>query len=188
MPSAASIAAPLTGGHAPVTWLSQYDGLANAASNCGPTTMAMAVRAYGAYPEDTGKQVIAKMAAARGKSVYSDGGTPALGMENMAKSAGLRCTLNPDSSFARITGQLAAEELVAIAGDTFSLPYNYYPNRSEGHWILCTAYDPSTKLFEIMDPADSRPGPRYLTNAELGAFLAGNDGKYTYGGSMPIGF
>ncbi len=170
--------------HGAVPWMSQYDGLPNAASDCGPTTMAMAVRGYGVFTDLTNRELIATLAGARGAGVIAYGGTDALGMRNMAHYADLSIKLNPDCSFERLTNELAAGDLIAISGDTCALPYHYDAGCTEGHWILCTDY--SSGYFEIMDPADSRSGPRYLTNAQLGAFLAGTDGSYQYAGSMPI--
>jgi Peptidase_C39 like family len=170
--------------HGAVPWISQYDGLPNAASDCGPTTVAMAARGYRVFTDLTNRELIATLAGARGAGISAYGGTPALGMRNMANYADLSIKLNPDSTFERLTAELAAGDLIAIAGDTYALPYHYDPNGTEGHWILCTSY--ADGYFEIMDPADSRSGPRYLTNAEPRTFLAGTDGSYWYAGSMPI--
>lgn len=156
----------------------------NAASNCGPTSMAMIARAFGFGDGMSDGALVNMLGGFAGVGADGVGYT---GIMTMAASLGLDTTYNPGADTDWIAAQLEQGNLVAANGDRAVTLQNESPpwasgTATGGHWIVVTGMTPDGN-FLVQDPSTTC---RVLTPAELSRFLASNsNGGYAVSVSPP---
>lgn len=154
------------------------NGYTNGSSNCGPTSMASIVRAFGGGEGLTDAQLINQLGAAGGTG---EAGTGVDNVGVMARSAGLNAEVRYGTDTDWIADQIDAGKMVVANGDYYSMaPHENAAKKGQGgHYIAVVGKDASGN-FLVNDPADQPGGTKTVSPGELARFMNSRQG----GGNM----
>ncbi|MGY0652726.1 LysM peptidoglycan-binding domain-containing protein [Luteimonas sp. A537] len=143
-------------------FLAQPDGW-----SCGPTSLTMALAAWGVRPNTiaTRNEAVGLIGQNWGEGVPGNASLIAQG----ARNAGLQASFNPSGSAASVRGALESGQTVILNG---GLP------GGGGHFIYVAGIDGNGN-FIVGDPA--RPGITTMTASQLEAFSYANPGQHPNG-------
>ncbi len=165
----------VTGSHQPVPFISQYrpdgaeHGYSNAAANCGPTSVAMLARGFGAGKGMTDAQLIHTLGQMGGTSAA---GTGLNGIVKMARFVGARAEpMTGGANLAWIDSKLRCGQTVVANGDYFAMPPHQNEQRTSGHFIAVIGKDVHGNYI-LRDPADR--AAQVATPEQLAHFINSN--------------
>lgn len=148
-------------------------------SNCGPASLAMAIKAYGLEPAGlTPEESIDR--ARRLMTGNENDRDPTNNRERLrgAKAAGLHA--RQISARSHLDDELAAGHMVMVVGDpgpAYKNVFAHYPKFEGLHSILVVGKAPDGR-YVVADPV-SHSGPRLMTRAQLHAFWQDGGGSGT---------
>lgn len=145
----------------------------NGWSNCGPTSVAMIVRAYGGGQGLTDAQLIMDLGHLGGTTAD---GTGVAAIATMAEAKGLTAETRYGADSDWISRQLDQGKMVVANGDYYAMAPHVNGAKTSGHYLTVTGKDADGN-FLVNDPGDYPNGaPKVVTPAALQTFLASREG------------